>query len=96
MSEDRTEADGNSFDPADPPDGQDVEDRPIPELAELRHEPAADIIGGVHRSILRRVFARDLAELSWTTPGVVFVEFLRMLMRIFAPGGALPEEGNDA
>lgn len=93
MSEERTD---NGDEPGDAADAQDAADTPIAELAELRHEPAEDLVVGVRRSILRRVFARDVAELSWSMPGTVIVEFLRMLMRVFAPRGAQTEEDENA
>jgi hypothetical protein len=48
---------------------------PIEILATFEHEPSADLLSRISRSIHRRTLVSQFASFSWNTPLIVLMEF---------------------
>jgi hypothetical protein len=63
---------------------QDPQDIPIRGLADLESDVSASFRAKVWRTIQRRTTVSQYANFSWTLPGVIFLEFLTVLVHLFS------------
>lgn len=59
---------------------------PIAELRGFEEAPSVGFLGRVVRSLRRRSLGSQLATLSWTAMGEVFLEFLKLIHSMFQSG----------
>ena len=58
---------------------------PIAELRDLQEPVSAGFMGRVVRSLRRRSLGSQLATLSWTAMGEVFLEFIKVIHTLLQP-----------
>ncbi len=56
---------------------------PIEVLRELGEEPAPGFIGRIRAALQRRLLASQLMDLSWFTPVLVLMEYLKFVFGFF-------------
>ncbi len=71
--------------PADAHDGEIDTGPPVEVLADLAQSPSSGFLGGVRRSIQRRIFVSQAADLSWNGPLLVLLEYLKALFELIKP-----------
>ncbi len=56
---------------------------PIEMLRELGEDPAPGFMSRIRRALQRRLLASQLADLSWSTPFLVLLEYLKVIFGFF-------------
>ena len=85
MSEDRRNGDPGP--PYDPTLDEDVDTgEPITMLLDLAEDPVPGFVGRIRNSLQRRLLASQLADLSWFTPVLVLLEYLKVIFGVFEVG----------
>lgn len=56
---------------------------PIEMLRELGEDPAPGFIARIRGALQRRLLASQLADLSWSTPFLVLLEYLKIIFGFF-------------
>ena len=74
-----------------PPDVDEDLGEPIAELSGYEERPSGGFLGRVVRSLQRRTLGSQLATLTWTAMGEVFLEFLKVIHSLFQSGR--PDQG---
>ena len=69
---------------------------PIRELREIEHAPSAGFVDRLSSSLRRRGLGSQLATLTWSAFGGVFLEFLSMIFSAFQPRSPTEESRTDA
>jgi hypothetical protein len=64
---------------------------PVGVLATLEHEPSANFLGRIRRTIQRRTSVSQIASFSWNIPFVILMEFWLMLTEQLNPKGPRKE-----
>jgi hypothetical protein len=62
-------------------------EEPIRGLADLETEVSPSFVNMVRRKIQRRTTASQYAHFSWSLPGIILMEFLHVLVHLFAVAG---------
>ena len=60
------------------------DDTPIAALADLESPVSPGFLRKIRRSIYRRTATAQLAHFSWTLPGAILLEFLSIIVHLFA------------
>ena len=85
MSEDNKNREPGT--PEDPTLNEDMDTgEPIAMLLDLAEEPVPGFVGRIRGALQRRLLASQLADLSWFTPVLVFLEYLKVIFGIFEVG----------
>jgi len=56
---------------------------PIEMLRDFAEEPTPGFLGRIRRAIQRRALVSQVADLSWTGPVLVLLEYLQLLFGLF-------------
>lgn len=75
-------ADNDGF----PPEADEDLGEPIAELQGYAEAAPVGLFGRIVRSLQRRALGSQVATLSWTAMGEVFMEFLKMIHSMFQSG----------
>ncbi len=59
---------------------------PIAELADFSEPTSAGFLDRLKRRIERRIFASEVVDFSWASPGQILMQFLDMLFSGFGAG----------
>ena len=59
---------------------------PITMLLDLAEDPVPGFVGRIRGALQRRLLASQLADLSWFTPVLVFLEYLKVIFGVFEVG----------
>ncbi len=82
MAEETRNSDHGSPESHGPEEDRDTGE-PIAMLLDFAEEPAPAFIGRIRNALHRRLLASELVGLSWSTPVLVFLEYLKVIFGIF-------------